>query len=185
MSSGLIGSRLGRYEILSEIGQGGMSVVYKARDTELEREVAVKVMHAFLAEQPEARARFRREAVAVARLRHPHIIEIFDYSGESATESYIVTELVDGFALSELVQQGAIHPPEAALVLARPIVDALVHAHGHGVIHRDLKPENILVARDGTLKLTDFGIARMLDIQTLTVTGTLLGLNAMVWTVGK
>jgi len=172
---GLVGTRIGRYEILSEIGQGGMSVVYCARDTELEREVAVKVMHSFLAEQPEARTRFRREAIAVARLRHPHIIEIFDYSGENATQSYIVTELISGSSLSELLKKGPIAPPEAALLLARPIADALAHAHAHGVIHRDLKPENILVGHDGALKLTDFGIARMLDNQTLTVTGTLLG----------
>jgi hypothetical protein len=152
-----------------------MSVVYRARDTQLERDVAVKVMHAFLAEQAEAKERFHREAVAVARLRHDHIIEIFDYSGEEAAQSYIVTQLVSGSSLAELIKRQPIHPPEAALVLARPIADALAHAHDHGVIHRDLKPENILVAKDGTLKLTDFGIARMLDNQTLTMTGTLLG----------
>ncbi len=175
MSLGLIGSRLGKYEILSEIGQGGMSVVYRARDTQLERPVAVKVMHAFLAEQPEARERFHREAVAVARLKHPHIIEIFDYSGENAALSYIVTELVEGSSLADLLKRTPLFPPEAALLIAAPVADALEHAHGHGVIHRDLKPENILVAKDGSLKLTDFGIARMLDNQTLTVTGTLLG----------
>jgi hypothetical protein len=175
MTSALLGSCLGKYELLSEIGKGGMSVVYRAKDCQLEREVAVKVMHSFLAEQAEARARFHREAVAVARLRHPHIIEIFDYSGEDATPSYIVTELVEGGSLASLLNLGPVSPPEAALVLARPIVDALAHAHAHGVIHRDLKPENILVSKDGRLKLTDFGIARMLDNQTLTVTGTLLG----------
>jgi hypothetical protein len=152
-----------------------MSVVYRAADTQLRREVAIKVMHAFLAEQQEARERFHREAMAVARLRHPHIIEIFDYSGEDANTSFIVTELVEGQALSEMLKQSSVVPPEAALVLARPIAEALMHAHNHGVIHRDLKPENILIAPDGTLKLTDFGIARMLDTHTLTMTGTLLG----------
>lgn len=175
MTTGLVGSTLGRYRVLEVIGQGGMSVVYRARDAELEREVAVKVMHSFLAEQPEARERFHREAVAVARLRHPHIIEVYDYSGEHASTSYIVAELVEGQPLSELLRQGPIAPPEAALLLARPIADALRHAHEAGVVHRDLKPENILIGRNGTLKLTDFGIARMLDSQTLTVTGTLLG----------
>jgi hypothetical protein len=170
-----VGSRLGKYEIVAEIGHGGMSVVYRARDLQLQRDVAVKVMHAFLAEQPEAKERFHREAVAVARLRHPHIIEIYDYSGEDAAQSYIVTELVLGSSLAELLKRRPLYPPEAALVLARPIADALVHAHEHGVVHRDLKPENILVGQDGALKLTDFGIARMLDNQTLTVTGTLLG----------
>jgi tRNA A-37 threonylcarbamoyl transferase component Bud32 len=175
MTAGLVGSRLGRYEVLEEIGQGGMSVVYRANDTQLKREVAVKVMHAFLAEQEEARERFHREAVAVARLRHPHIIEIFDYSGEGAAQSYIVTELVHGRSLADLLRQHPLAVPEIGLVLARPIAEALSHAHAQGVIHRDLKPENILVGNDGALKLTDFGIARMLDSHTLTVTGTLLG----------
>ncbi|MEE8409346.1 MAG: protein kinase [Myxococcota bacterium] len=175
MTAGLVGTRLGKYEVCEEIGQGGMSVVYRATDRQLERDVAIKVMHSFLAEQDEARERFHREAVAVARLRHPHIIEIYDYSGEDADTAYIVTELVDGEPLSDRLQNGNVQPPEAALVLARPIADALAHAHEHGIIHRDLKPENILVGRTGCLKLTDFGIARMLDSHTLTMTGTLLG----------
>ncbi|MBI5509237.1 MAG: serine/threonine protein kinase [Deltaproteobacteria bacterium] len=175
MTAGLVGTRLGRYEILQELGQGGMSVVYKATDTELRRPVAIKVMHAFLAEQAEARERFHREAVAVARLRHPHIIEIFDFSGENAKESYIVTELVEGETLAALLQRVPLTPPEAALLLSRSIAAALAHAHAQGIIHRDLKPENILVGNNGTLKLTDFGISRMLDSNTLTVTGTLLG----------
>lgn len=175
MSRGLVGSQLGKYHIVEELGQGGMSVVYQAQDTQLHRDVAVKVMHPFLAKQEEARERFRREAIAVARLRHPHIIEIYDYSGETAEASYIVTELVEGQALSKFLGVGGVEPPEAALLLARPIAQALHHAHSNHVIHRDLKPENILVGRDGSLKLTDFGIARMLDNQTLTITGTLLG----------
>lgn len=169
------GSTLGRYQIAGEIGHGGMSVVYRAHDPKLKRDVAVKVMHAFLAEQADARERFSREAVAVARLRHPHIIEVFDYSDDGDQASYIVAELVDGQSLSELLGKDPVTPPEAALVLGRPIADALCHAHQHDVIHRDLKPENILVGRNGDLKLTDFGISRMLDNETMTVTGTLLG----------
>lgn len=174
----LVGQTLGRYAIESEVGHGGMSVVYQAKDLQLERIVAVKVMHTFLAEQPDARERFHREAVAVARLRHPHIIEIYDYSGEDAEQSYIVQELVVGSSLAEwfeaATKEGPL-PPETALLIGLPIARSLAHAHANGVIHRDLKPENILVAPDGTLKLTDFGIARMLDNQTMTVTGTLLG----------
>ena len=175
MTSGLVGTKLGRYEIREELGQGGMSVVYKAIDPQLQRDVAIKVMHTFLAEQQDARERFHREAVAVARLRHPHIIEIFDYSGEDAEQSYIVTELVIGEPLSAMLLRTPFTPPEAALLVARAIAAALAHAHAQGIIHRDLKPENILIGKNGALKLTDFGIARMLDSHTLTMTGTLLG----------
>ncbi len=171
----LVGTRLAKYELTAEIGHGGMSVVYRAHDTQLKRDVAIKVMHTFLAEQPEARERFHREAVAVARLRHPNIIEIFDYSGEKASTSYIVMELVTGSALADVVRDRPLSCPEAALLLARPIADALDAAHKGGVVHRDLKPENILLGRTGELKLTDFGIARILDNQAMTMTGTLLG----------
>ncbi|MEO1172436.1 MAG: serine/threonine-protein kinase, partial [Myxococcota bacterium] len=171
----LVGQTLGRYEIKSEVGHGGMSVVYRAHDEKLRRDVAVKVMHTFLAEQAEAKERFHREAIAVARLRHRNIIEVFDYAGVEASHSYIVQELVEGGSLADFLHRTPLPEPELALVLARPIADALCHAHENGVIHRDLKPENILVGANGALKLTDFGIARMLDNQTLTVTGTLLG----------
>lgn len=175
MTTVSVGAALGKYQILGEIGHGGMSIVYRALDTQLQRHVAIKVMHSFLAAQSEARERFHREAVAVARLKHPHIVEIFDYSGADAPISYIVMELVEGVPLAQFLEQGAIVPPEAALVLARAIADALWHAHSHGVIHRDLKPDNIMISQTGDLKLTDFGIARIRDNQTLTVTGTLLG----------
>jgi serine/threonine-protein kinase len=170
-----IGSRLGRYEILEVVGRGGMSVVYRARDEKLKREVAVKVLHDFLTSQPEARARFHREAMAVARLHHPHIIEIHDYSGEDAERCYIVTEFIAGKAMTAGGGGRGELLPEMGLMLIRPIADALAHAHDAGVIHRDLKPENILIGDDGLLKLTDFGIARTVDHQNMTITGTLLG----------
>lgn len=171
----LVGQQLDRYLLEAELGQGGMSVVYRGQDTHLGRTVAVKVMHAFLAEQAEARQRFQREAMAVARLDDPNIIEIYDYSGPNAELSYIVTELVDGAPLSEWLTTLSHLPPEVALIVGYPVAKALAHAHAHGVIHRDLKPENILVGAAGELKLTDFGIARMLDNQALTITGTLIG----------
>jgi serine/threonine protein kinase len=121
MGDARIGSRLGRYELQAEIGHGGMSVVYRALDVQLQRLVAVKVMHPHLAEQPEARARFAREAVAVARLRHPHIIEIYDYGDQSFDRTYIVTELVKGAPLSAYLGGTALTPPEAALILCRPV----------------------------------------------------------------
>ena len=166
-----------RYEVLEELGQGGMSVVYHARDRQLNRNVALKVLHDFLARQEEARRRFHREAVAVAKLRHPGIVEIYDYSGPDAAQSYIVCELIDGPTLRTLVEEeGPIPHPELAALITAELVRALRHAHEQGIIHRDLKPENIMVTRDGRLKLMDFGIAQIMGGATqLTATGTLLG----------
>ncbi len=168
--------RLTRYEIIQEIGSGGMSVVYRATDTQLSRQVAVKVLHDFLAKQSDAKKRFHREAVAVAKLHHRGILEIFDYSGPDAAESYIVTELIDGHTLRAFAERinGLDHPEMAALIVAE-IGDALEHAHARGVIHRDIKPENVMVAKDGTVKLMDFGIAQLLDGPRVTATGALLG----------
>ena len=168
--------RLNRYDIIEEIGSGGMSVVYRARDSQLSREVAVKVLHAFLAKQADAKKRFHREAVAVAKLHHRGILEIFDYSGPDAEDSYIVTELIDGVTLRDFVERinGLDHPELAALIVAE-IGEALDHAHDKGVIHRDIKPENVMVTRDGRVKLMDFGIAQVRDGPRVTATGALLG----------
>jgi len=167
---------LDRYEIRSELGQGGMSVVYRARDKQLPRDVAVKVLHGFLAKQEDARQRFHREAVAVAKLHHPGIVEIFDYSGPDAPETYIVTELISGSTLRDFFDKHGPfpHPEMGALIIAE-LCRPLAHAHEQGVIHRDLKPENVMVTLDGHLKLMDFGIAQIQDGQKLTLTGTLLG----------
>ncbi len=169
------GTRLGRYEVLGEVGKGGMSVVYRAIDSELKRDVAIKVLHDFLMSEESARSRFHREAMSVAKLRHPHIIDIYDYSGTEAEFNYIVTDFVEGCNLGRIILSGEITQPEVGLLIARPVADALAHAHQEGIIHRDLKPENILIGTDGRLKLTDFGIARTIDHQTMTMTGTLLG----------
>ncbi|MFO8074473.1 MAG: protein kinase [Polyangia bacterium] len=169
--------RIGRYELLDEIGRGGMAVVYRARDTELGREVALKLLHPHLASHEEARNRFRREAQAVARLRHRGVVEIHDFSGERGDEIYIVMELVDGTTLRRVLSQRVDSPlpPEAAALVAREVFDALAAAHDHDVVHRDVKPENILIGRGGRIRLTDFGIAHLAGLDQMTVTGQILG----------
>jgi len=169
---------LGRYELLEQVGSGGMAVVYRGRDTALAREVAVKLLHPHLASSAESRARFAREARAVARLSHPNVVEIYDYSGDAAPEAYLVTEFIRGRTLRVFAREEGFGFPEVAMLAGRALADALVHAHSAGVIHRDLKPENVLVevgARPA-LKLADFGIARILaSDERMTMTGTLVG----------
>jgi len=173
--STLIGTTLDKYEIVCEVGHGGMAVVYRGRDTVLDREVAVKVLHPHLSAREESRMRLRREALTVAKLRHENILEIYDYSGEGVEESYLVTEFIHGMTLREwLDTRWRPRPALAALVIHRLCV-ALDHAHSAGVVHRDLKPENVMIRNDGVLKLMDFGIAQILDTQKLTLTGQLLG----------
>ncbi len=166
-----------RYEILEELGQGGMSVVYRARDRQLGRVVAVKVLLPHLARQPEARRRFHREAQAVAKLRDPNIVEIFDYSGPEAEPAFIVTELIEAGTLRDFVDArgGKLREPELALLITYTIAKALSHAHESGVIHRDIKPENVMFTKKGELKLVDFGIAQLDGSHRLTATGALLG----------
>jgi serine/threonine protein kinase len=171
---------LEKYEILEEIGHGGMATVYRARDTKLDRLVALKVMHPHLRGSAEARARFRREAQGVARLRHPRVLEIYDYSGEDSEESYIATELLTGPTLKKLADDHPAIPAEIAACIGIEVCRALGAAHAKGIVHRDVKPENILVhlsAESGArcVKLTDFGIADMVDSQTMTATGQILG----------
>jgi serine/threonine-protein kinase len=152
-----------------------MAVVYKATDTSLQREVAVKVLHPHLASHDEARRRFEREAQAVAKLRHENILEIFDYSGKESSESYIVTEFIRGRTLKGFMTEHTLGYPEIAAMITAEVCRALSHAHALGVLHRDVKPENIMIRDDGVLKLTDFGIAQIVDAQRMTVTGQLLG----------
>lgn len=171
--------RVDRYELLEQVGTGGMSVVYRGRDTSLDREVAVKVLHPHLATRPESRARFSREARAVARLSHPGIVEIHDYSGDDAPESWLVTEFVHGRTLRVFAEQVGFPLPEMGALVGLALADALVHAHAAGVIHRDLKPENVMISEAGgrsAVKLADFGIARILSQDDrMTMTGALVG----------
>ncbi len=164
-----------RYRLIEEIGRGGMAVVYRGEDTELNRQVAVKILHSFLADKEEARKRFQREAQVVARLRHENILEIYDFSGLDSPEAFIVTEFIEGQTLAAFLEKHPIEVPEVAACIVSQVCKAVVHAHRHGVIHRDIKPENIMIRSDGVLKLMDFGIAQMVDTQKLTLTGQLLG----------
>jgi serine/threonine protein kinase len=172
----LVGRQIGRYRILEQLGSGGMSVVYKGLDTALDREVAVKVLHPHLAGRDESRRRLAREARAVARLHHPNILEVFDFSAADAQNAYIVTEYIRGRTLRQYLDEGGLEPPELAAMIIHELAAALAHAHEEGVIHRDLKPENVMVREDGVLKLMDFGIAKLLETEErMTVTGALVG----------
>ncbi|MFL5344655.1 MAG: protein kinase domain-containing protein [Hyalangium sp.] len=172
----LIGRQIGRYRILEQLGSGGMSVVYKGLDTALDREVAVKVLHPHLAGKDESRRRLAREARAVARLHHPNILEVFDFSAADSQNAYIVTEYIRGRTLRQFLDEGGLEPPELAAMIVHELAAALAHAHEEGVIHRDLKPENVMIREDGVLKLMDFGIAKLLETEErMTVTGGLVG----------
>ncbi|AKF10649.1 serine/threonine-protein kinase [Sandaracinus amylolyticus] len=166
---------LEKYEILEEIGHGGMATVFRARDSKLDRLVALKVMHPHLRGSKEARARFRREAQGVARLRHPCVLEIYDYSGEDSEESFIATELLTGPTLRKFADDHPSIPAEIAACFAIEMCRALSAAHEKGIVHRDVKPENILIHEARCVKLTDFGIADMVDSHTMTATGQILG----------
>jgi eukaryotic-like serine/threonine-protein kinase len=144
-----------KYELLEEIGHGGMATVYRARDPRIRREVALKVLHRHLLDSEEVSHRFRAEAQAVAKLRHPNILEVYDVSGEDDREKYLVVELVHGKSLRQVLKDRGALPPEVAMALVCPLLDALHHAHKQGVIHRDIKPENIMIeervrAQDGS-----------------------------------
>ena len=168
--------QLGRYRLDEQVGQGGMAVVWRGFDTQLRRIVAVKVLHPHLHAREDIRRRFDREAQAVARLHHPHILDVYDFSGLSAEPSYLVTEFISGRTLREFGEHTAFDPPELAAACLLPIAEALEHAHAAGVVHRDLKPENVMVREDGVVKLTDFGIAALLDPgEKFTMTGSILG----------
>jgi serine/threonine-protein kinase len=167
---------LGRYRLDAQVGQGGMAVVWRGFDTQLRRTVAVKVLHPHLHAREEIRRRFDREAHAVARLHHPHILDVYDFSGPDAAPSYLVTEFIPGQSLRAFAEAHPFDPPELAACCAVPLAAALGHAHAAGVVHRDVKPENVMVREDGQIKLTDFGIAALLDPdEKFTVTGSILG----------
>src|SRR5687767_13249574 len=151
------GTRLGAYEIIALIGAGGMGEVYRARDTRLNRDIALKVLPELFAADSDRLARFKREAQLLASLNHPNIAAIYGFE-----ESALAMELIDGPRLADRIAQGPM-PLDEALPIARQIAEALESAHERGIIHRDLKPANIKVRSDGTVKVLDFGLAKALD----------------------
>jgi tRNA A-37 threonylcarbamoyl transferase component Bud32 len=173
--STLVGMQLsGRYRLDARIGTGGMSTVYRAFDLTLERRVAIKLMHREIASESDQLERFRREARAVARLSHPHIVGVID-AGEDEHRPYIVLEYVEGETLKERIRRMGRLPIDEAIAYAIEIARALGCAHANHIVHRDIKPQNVLIDAEGSAKVTDFGIARSLLDEGLTADGRVLG----------
>ncbi|NLL47900.1 MAG: Stk1 family PASTA domain-containing Ser/Thr kinase [Firmicutes bacterium] len=171
----MIGEMLAnRYEILEKVGDGGMALVYSAKDHLLSRIVAVKILRAQFADDEEFVERFRREARSAASLSHPNIVNIYDV-GETEHIHFIVMEYVQGQNLHDLVRDHGSFPQDVIVSVGKQIAMGLAHAHYHGIIHRDIKPHNILVTDEGRVKVTDFGIAQAMSTSNLTQTGMVLG----------
>ena len=167
------GMPIGAYRLVERIGRGGMASVYRAYHPGLDRYVAIKIMPEFFADDPVYRDRFQQEARSVARLKHPNILEVFDFGYEDGV-AYLVLELLEGGTLAEKI--GRPLELREAVRLLEPLAGALDHAHAHGILHRDIKPANILLQKDGTPVLADFGLARMADsMRRLTSSGTVMG----------
>jgi eukaryotic-like serine/threonine-protein kinase len=177
----MIGQLLaGRYQLQDLAGRGGMSSVYRARDSVLERTVAIKILHEHFSDDPEYVERFKREARALAQLNHPNIVTVID-RGEFEGRQFIVFEHVDGETLKALSEREGPLPVDQAIALVHQVARGLAFAHEHGVVHRDVKPHNVLIDEDGVAKVTDFGIARSIDpADGLTETGTLLGTSEYI-----
>ena len=158
----MIGTRIGgRYEIVRNIGDGGMSKVYLAHDVILDRDVAIKVLNYDFANEEAFKRRFKREALSATSLTHPHIVDIFDV-GEEGELHYLVMEYIEGQTLKKFIQDNGALTPKQALPIMQQIVSAIANAHHNGIVHRDVKPQNILMDSDGNVKITDFGIAMAL-----------------------
>ena len=175
-ADGLVGQVLdGRYQVIERLADGGMATVYLALDTRLDREVALKVMRAHLAQDETFRSRFHREARSAARLSHPGIVAVYD-QGEDDGHMFLAMEYVPGQTLREVIDTEGALTPRAALDIILPVLDALAVAHRAGIIHRDVKPENVILREDGAVKVADFGLARAVTSQTVTSSsGMLLG----------
>jgi serine/threonine-protein kinase len=169
----------GRYELEQKVGSGGMSKVYRAHDRLLERTVALKILHEHYSKDDEYIERFRREARAVAQLTHPNVVTVID-RGEHEGRQFIVFEYIDGENLKQLVEREGPLPPRQVIELGLQIASALASAHARGVVHRDVKPQNVILTDEGRPKVTDFGIARSSDVESVTLTGTVMGTSEYI-----
>ncbi|MGD8804359.1 MAG: protein kinase [Chloroflexota bacterium] len=180
-SRSLIGQTVGKYQVVENLGRGGMAEVYKAYQETLDRYVAIKVMHSFLADEKGFLGRFQREARAMAALNHPNIVGVYDFDVFEGMY-YIVMEFVSGGTLKDriedLASKGEALPLDAATRVVLEVADALAYAHARGMVHRDIKPGNIMLTEDGRAVLTDFGIAKILSGPTFTATGAMVGTPA-------
>src|SRR5262249_22793499 len=175
------GTKLGPYEIVAAIGSGGMGEVYRARDTRLGRDVALKLLPPDIAADRNRLLRFEQEACSASALNHPNIITVYDI-GSTGSTSYLCMELVDGRSLRQVLADGLL-PLRRIVNIASQIAAGLAKAHSAGIVHRDLKPENLMISKDGFLKIIDFGLAKMTlppamrssDLQTHTAAGIVVG----------
>ena len=163
-----------RYQLISLVGGGGMAQVYKARDNVLGRVVAVKILREQYANDAQFVARFKREAQAAANLAHPNIVNVYDV-GQDGNVYYIIMEFISGESLKELITRSAPLPTDSAVSIAAQILAGLEYAHRSGLIHRDIKPQNVVITREGSVKVTDFGIAKSVSDLGLTEAGMALG----------
>lgn len=185
MTEDLAGRTLGKYELRERLGRGGMAEVYRGYHATLDRFVAIKILHPFLGEDPEFKDRFEREARNVAKLRHPNIVQVYDFDHEPGSDLYyMVMEYVDGptlrTRLTQLSFQGQWTTIPEAIRITRDLASALAYAHARDMVHRDIKPANIMLDSDGRVVLTDFGIARMVTGPQMTASGTMVGTPAFM-----
>ena len=172
----MIGQTVSHYRILEKLGGGGMGVVFKAEDTRLHRQVALKFLPDEVSKNPQALERFQREAHAASALNHPNICTIYDMD-EHAGQPFIAMEFLEGGALKVHIESGPL-PVLDALDLACQMAEALAEAHAHGIVHRDIKPANVMLTKTGHVKLVDFGLARLPEMAGVTATGATLGTPA-------
>src|SRR5215475_9152401 len=154
----MVGRKLGSYEVIEKLGEGGMGEVWRARDARLNRSVALKVLPTGMADDPTRRQRFEQEARALAALNHPNVVAVYDV-GQADGQAYLVSELVDGESLRKMIERGPVSGRKL-IDISVQAAEGIAAAHSLGIIHRDLKPENIMLTRDGRVKVLDFGLAK-------------------------